>query len=89
LKVTAYKNEVRDGVPAGGALQACRQQHQCRHLTPRQQQQHLEGMHAPLLWATALKQKAITQLADGQDLNLEGAEIILFLRHQAFNRLLK
>jgi hypothetical protein len=74
LKVTAYKNEVRDGVPAGStpsvpptALPA-----------PVPPTATAPGGYArAIAMANSIKAKSNYTVADGQDLNLEGAEIIV------------
>ncbi len=73
LKVTAYKNEVRDGVEAGGEPSV---PPTAPVLSPPPATAP-GGYERAIAMGNSIKAKSNYTVADGQDLNLEGAEIIL------------
>ncbi|MGE0637261.1 MAG: hypothetical protein AB7G44_10625 [Bacteroidia bacterium] len=74
LKVTAYKNEVRDGVPAGAEPSVP----PTPLAAPLPPPATAPGGYArAIALGNSIKEKSNYTIADGQDLNLEGAEIIL------------
>jgi len=74
LKLTAYKNEVRDGVPAGAEPSV----QPTAPVAPIPPAATAPGGYArAIALGNSIKAKKNYTVADGQDLNLEGAEIVL------------
>ncbi len=74
LKVTAYKNEVRDGVPAGAEPSVMPV---FPPLGPPPVATAPGGYERAIALGLSMKKKSVYTVADGQDLNLEGPVITL------------
>ena len=74
LKVTAYKNEVRDGVPAGAEPSVTPV---VPASPPPPTATAPGGYERAIALGNSIKKKSNYTVADGQDMNLEGAEIVL------------
>lgn len=72
LKVTAYKNEIRDGVAAGGSPSV---QPTPPVFGPPPASVPPGGFKRMVDLGNSMKKKTVYTVADGQDLGLEGAEI--------------